>query len=89
MAYLVLGEDLHKYNKQLFYDILKSLDSYEMEPTNNRIVKISFESDKFEPDEFCIALIKNDHKTKEPYFFGIIKACHLNRHLMKESLYLS
>ena len=83
MAYLALGEEFHKHNKQLFYAILESLDSYEMEATTKRIVTISFESDKFSPDEFCIAMIKNDRKTREPYFFGIIKADHLNRHLNK------
>ena len=88
MAYLTIGEDIYRYNEHLFCEILESLDSYTMSKTTERIVTIHFDSDKFGNDEFCLALIKNNHKTKEPYFFRIINASHLNRHLMKESLYL-
>jgi len=83
MPYIVIGEDIYKYNEPLFIDILKSIDSYTMSQTTNRIVTIYFESDKFRPEEFCIAMIKNDRKTMQPYLFGIIKADHLNRHLNK------
>ena len=82
MAYLVLGEDIHKYNKSLFYAILESLDSYEMEPATDRIVKITFDSDDFAKDEFCIAMIKNDHTKKRGlYFWGIIQGDKMDEHL--------
>lgn len=85
MAYLVLGEEFHKHNKQLFYDILESLDNYEMEPATNRVVKITFDSDDFTKDEFCIAMIKND-KTKKRglYFWGIIQGDKMDEHLPKK-----
>ena len=61
MAYLVLGEDIHKYNKQLFYAILKSLDNYEMEPATDRIVKITFDSDDFAKDApKVLAILENN-----------------------------
>ena len=83
MAYLILGEDIHLYNKSLYCEILSALNGCEINQINERLLKITFESDNFDEDEFCLAMIKNDRKTKQPYLFDIIKASLLNRHLSK------
>lgn len=81
MAYLIIGEDIYKYREPLFCDILESLDSYTMSKTTDRMVTINFDDD--EHKGFCIAMIKNDQKTKDLYFWGIIQASKLDRHLNK------
>ena len=82
MPYLVIGEEIYRYNEPLFNAILESLKTYTMSKTTERIVTIEFESDKFKG--FCIAMIKNDRKTREPFFWGIIQGENLIRHLAKK-----
>jgi len=83
MAYLTIGPEFYKYRTDLYKDIISFLDNPKLIGMMGDVKKIGFDSEKFNEDEFCVALIKHNRKNRELYLFDIIQAEKFNRHLNK------